>query len=234
MRVLRSILAAALAAALVVLMMGLPACGGEDVAVSHPDPQPSGVPGLPDATVAAIRGCARRAGHHKGDTFAFQFEAEVTESGRMDRVRLKDSYPRDTGFESCLTDAIERMQVPPFVVQKVLDRAGAVSPESRALIGNPLLLVLLVLDSSVVVEEATFMVAVTIAGTADLIESISKRRRRAKCNKPYLECLKYRNQPEWNRATYGDKKDCLSCLIQCTEQTKDGTWPEDKCPPTEN
>jgi hypothetical protein len=190
------------------------------------------VPDLPAATIAAIRGCARQAGHHKGDTFAFQFEAEVTESGHLDRVRLKDLYPRDTGFESCLTRAIEDMQVPAFVVQKVLDQAEAVSPESRALIGNPLLLVLLVLESSVVVEEATFMVAVAIAGTADAIAARNKRQRKQKCWGPYLKCFANQDQPEWNWPTFGRKKDCRSCLTQCVEQTKDGTWPEDKCPTT--
>jgi hypothetical protein len=147
----------------------------------------------------------------------------------VDRVRLKDSYPRDTGFESCLTDAIERMQVPPFVVQKVLDRAGAVSPESRALIGNPLLLVLLVLESSVVVEEATFMVAVAVAGTVDAIEAVKRRREiERNCQRWLDECLDNPKQPERNRKTYGDTKDCGACKRECVHEK--GNWPDYKCP----
>jgi hypothetical protein len=61
-------------------------------------------------------------------------------------------------------------------VQKLLQQAGAVSPESRGLIGNPLLLVLVLLESTVVVDEATFMVALTVAAAHDVIEAVTRRR----------------------------------------------------------
>jgi hypothetical protein len=223
MRLLQSILAAAL----VVLMIGLPACGGEDAVATHPAPQPGDASGLPNATVAAIRVCASRAEHRKGDVYTFQFDVEVTESGNVDRVRLKDSYPRNTALESCLASAIERMHIPPFAVQKVLEQAGTVSPESRGLIGNPLLLVALLLESTVVVDEATFMVALSVAAAHDVVEAIKRRnRRRDKCHGMFVTCQDDRPS-SCTRIIQGRTTLCEICRERC--QAKQPYEPFNEC-----
>jgi hypothetical protein len=235
MRTFRSILTGALAVVLVALMMGLPACGGEDGVVTHPPPRPGEGPSVPDATVAAFKACAERGQRRlKESSYVFQFDVEVTESGQVGRVRLKDSYPTDSGIDSCLARALEDMQVPPSAERRLLLQTESVSPQSRGLIGNPLALLAVaaveLIPAMVVAAGVTVVVAVTVSVGADVIETISKRDRKAKCMGPYYECLANPWQPEKNRATYGDRKDCRSCLSECTEQTKDGIWPDYKCP----
>jgi tetratricopeptide (TPR) repeat protein len=90
-------------------------------------------------------------------------------------------------------------------VQKVLEQAGAASPESRGLIGNPLLLVALLLESTVVVDEATFMVALTVAAAHDVVEAIRRRTKVKKICMPLLhECL----DTVWQN---GKRKECERC-----------------------
>lgn len=221
MRTFRSILAGALAVALAVLMMGLPACGGgeEDAALPPREPHASYGPSVPDATIEAFRVCAKQTEHHKDDVYAYQFNVEVTESGSVERVKLKDEYPRNTGAESCLGHALENMRIPPFVAGRLFPQAVAVSPESRGLIGNPLLIAVAVLiemvPATVVVDEATFMVAVILSGTEEAIEARKRRnRRREKCLGMFETCQN--DRPSLcTRIIQGSETLCEICRTKC-------------------
>jgi hypothetical protein len=154
----------------------------------------------------------------------------VTEDGHAGRVRLKDSSPSDGEMESCMTDVLKDMPVPPSAVQALTPQteAEAVSPESRGFIGNPLLAVMVLVELVPVVVVAagvTVVVGVTVYTTA---ETAKRQRKMEKiCSPPFYECLNNRKQPKWTWEKFGETKDCLACLFSCRRH---GEWPDDKCP----
>jgi hypothetical protein len=169
------------------LFLGLafvpPACGGSQP-VDPPVPHGSEGPTIPDATIAELRVCASRGKDRREEaTYAFHFDVEVMEDGHVDRVKHKESLPVDRATESCMAGALEGMRVPAYVVQALTEqaeRAEGVSPQSRGLIGNPLLaagaavelfpLLLVVAGATVVVGVAVYYVEIDAA----------RRRRRSK------------------------------------------------------
>jgi hypothetical protein len=82
----------------------------------------------------------------------------------------------------------------------------------------------------IVAAGVTILVAVTVHVADETIEAIKRRRRKVDeaCDPPFHECLNNKQQPEWNRDTYGDTKDCLGCLWECRKD--EGKWPARKCP----
>ena len=224
MQTFRAILAGALAVALVVLMMGLPACDEEDAVPPPREPHASRGPNIPNATVEAFRRCGQRAEYRKkGEVYAFRFNVEVAESGSVERVKLKDSYPGNAGTESCLRHALEDMQLPPYVTGRLFtQQTAAVSPESRGLIGNPILIavgiLLEMIPESVVVEEATFMVAVILSGTAEATEA--RKRRGMSCDSQLTACLLTPLADLPGRSAGSSR--CKLCWELCKQ---DGTWP---------
>jgi hypothetical protein len=82
----------------------------------------------------------------------------------------------------------------------------------------------------IVVAGITMLVIVTVYVADETAEAI-KRRRRSKvedrCAELRDECLEYSSQPEWNRGTYGDRKECGPCYYECKAK---GEWPHEKCP----
>jgi len=62
------------------------------------------------------------------------------------------------------------------------------------------------------------------------IEAARRRKRDEACVAKDKEGLKYPDQPEWNRGDFGEKKDCLSCFQECSQHSREGKWPEYKCP----
>jgi hypothetical protein len=157
-------------------------------------------PGVPDATVSALRACADQGkDRFKETTYALHFDVEVTEDGHVDRVKRKESLPAERAMESCMADAIEGMRVPLFVVQALTPHAEAeaVSPASRGLIGNPLLLaaaaVVELVPVLVVAAGVTVIVGVSIYASEEIIETVKRRNKRKdkikeRCNDMFEVC----------------------------------------------
>jgi hypothetical protein len=149
---------------------------------------------IPDATVSELRACAEKSkARLRETTYAFQFAVEVTEDGHAGRVKLKDSSPGDGEMESCMTGVLEDMPVPPAAVQMLTSPAEAsVSPQSRALIGNPLAAVMVVIELApimVVAAGATIVVGVAIYASDEIIETVRRKSRiKAKCLDMFVEC----------------------------------------------
>jgi hypothetical protein len=194
--VLRTITRLTLAAGLA-LCLGLAfvpvSCGGSRgfEASSHGGDGPT----IPDATVAELRACAEKSkGRLKETTYAFQFAVEVTEDGHAGRVRLKDSSPSDGEMESCMPDVLKDMPVPPAAVQALTPpaEAEAVLPESRGLVGNPLLAAAAVVELipiALVAASVTVIVGVTIYASNEAVKKVRRKRRiNAKCLEMFVVC----------------------------------------------
>jgi hypothetical protein len=215
------------------LGLAVPGCGGSrqaDVSVS----QGGEGPGIPDATVAELRACVENGrGRLKETTYAFQFAVTVTEDGHADRVRLKDSFPGDGEMEACLARALEDMSVAGSLVQALIEqveRAGGVSPASRGPMGEPTVMILGISLNPVVLAAiaVTAVVAVSIYAAKELVETAKRNKKvEALCKPLFDKCLGSPWQPEWNRANYGTKMDCLGCYWGCQRH---GKWNFDKCP----
>jgi hypothetical protein len=181
-------------------------------------------PGVPDATVSALRACADQGkDRFKETTYALHFDVEVTEDGHVDRVKRKESLPAERAMESCMADAIEGMRVPLFVVQALTPHAEAeaVSPASRGLIGNPLLLaaaaVVELVPVLVVAAGVTVIVGVSIYASEEIIETVKRRNRRMeKCKDMFEVC---QGIDACNRGYPGDdvwkNSICKACMMVC-------------------
>ena len=81
----------------------------------------------------------------------------------------------------------------------------------------------------IVAAGVTILVAVTVHVADETFEAMKRRRKVDEaCDPPFYQCLNNKRQPEWNRGTYGDIKDCLGCLWECRKD--EGKWPDKKCP----
>jgi hypothetical protein len=203
-------------------------CGGsQETRVEPFHPAPEG-PTAPEVTVAKLEACGSEgAASLKDDHYAIVFDVDVTESGDVDRVKIRDSVIGDHGIESCMARALEGMPVPRSVLRQ-LD-AGPVSPQSRGVMGNALVAVAVELAPIVIIAAGvTFVVAVSFHLADEAIEAISRRKLEKMCYPPLYECLENPKQPEWNRENFGNRKACEACFNECMHQN--GAWPDYKCP----
>jgi hypothetical protein len=209
-------------------------CGGGQEMAVVPSPHGGDDPGIPAETLAGFRACAASLKEHskEGDTYSFQLEVEVTEWGQVERVKHKDSYPEERGIESCMAGVVKDMQAPPSVVWALRQQAEAPagSPLARGFMGaGPAVLASAPLLAWLAIGGAVVIVGVAIYFGKEAIEAIKKKDQEVEemCQKPYRQCLGDPWQPEWNRATYGDRKDCGGCLRECRRHAK---WNFEKCP----
>jgi hypothetical protein len=158
------------------------------------------------------------------------FEADVDEDGRVGRVEIRDSAIGDRGIESCMVGVLEAMLVPRYILRGML-ASGSVSPASRGMVGNALVVGAAVNLVPIVIVAAgvTIVVAITFHGAEVVAEAISKKKEEA-CMRLNIACLENPDQPEWNRELYGGKKDCLSCYRRCINEKRG--WPDEMCPRT--
>jgi hypothetical protein len=166
-------------------------CGGtqgdEPAVPHHHDHGDDEGPTVPNATFSALQACAERAQHRfKGTTYALQFNVEVTEGGRADRVKFKGSYPDDARMASCMGGVLEGMPVPPFVVQALL--ADADPPQSRGSMGFVMVLAggVALVPVTLAAAGVTVLVGVTIYLTEEVIETVKRRRKSRKIRE---ECI---------------------------------------------
>jgi hypothetical protein len=207
------------------------ACGGSQEPNVEPfHPAPEG-PTAPESTVAQLKACAREgAARLKDDHYAIVFDVDVTATGDVDRVKVRDSLIGDRTIESCMSRALEAMAVPRSVLRRLASEP--VSPQSRGAMGNVLVVggAVSLVPIVIVVAGVTFVVAVTLYIAEETAEAIS-RRAESWCQRLLNECLVNEKQPEWNREIYGDKKDCGACFRRC--MTEKGKWPDQVCPRTD-
>jgi hypothetical protein len=212
-------------------------CGSsQDFTVEPPRRTHEG-PTAPESTVAQLTECAKRGALHLPDTnYAIIFDVDVTESGSVREAKVRESMIPDRGMESCMVRALEAMSVPGSIMamrssQRV--SSGMVSPESRAYTGNIMALAgaaVNLVPILVVAAGVTILVAVTLHVAEEAVEAARRRREVEKlCYPPFYACLASRKQPEWNRETFGDHKDCQACFGECMKAN--GKWPDYKCPP---
>jgi hypothetical protein len=163
-------------------------------------------------------------------SYAIVLDVDVTESGGVERVKIRDSIIGDGGIESCIVRALEGMQVPGYIVRRMM-ASHEVSPRSRGAVGNVLVVGAAVelVPILIVAAGVTFIVAVSLHVGEEVAEAISKKKEE-KCMKLLVACLENPNQPEWNREIYGGKKDCGSCHGRCMKEKRG--WPDEACPRT--
>jgi hypothetical protein len=176
--------------------------------------------------VCANEGAARMTGT---DYHVIVLDADVTESGGVERVRVRDSGIGDAGIESCIVRALEAMQVPGYIVQRMM-ASQPVSPASRGAVGNILVVGAAVelVPILIAAAGATFIVAVSLHVGEEVAEAIKRRRKAQKeCERLRDQCFDNPFQPEWNRDRFGKEKDCKSCFWECERHNE---WPDYKCP----
>jgi len=190
-------------------------------------------PTAPASTVAQLEACAHGGvgGMKEGMYYAILVDADVGESGHVERVKVRDSDVAGQGIESCMVNALGAMQVPRYIVRGMF-ASGPVSPGARGAVGNVLVVGAAVNLVPIVIVAAgvTFIVAVTLHVAEETAEAVKRRRKvEEKCKPRFEECLGDRRQPEWNRETFGDFKNCRACNDAC--MNNNGKWPDIKCPP---
>jgi len=137
---IRHALAAGLALCSGLAFMPLGCAGSQEVVVA---PSPGGGGSyIPSSIYAELKACGGEGRAHllKETSYDLDFDVEVTEGGQVSRVRRRGLSVGDGGMESCIAHALEGMEVPPSAVQALVLQAEAGSPQSRGLIGSPLLL----------------------------------------------------------------------------------------------
>jgi hypothetical protein len=126
--------------------------------------------------------------------------------------------------------ALEAMSVPRSVMGTLASQPA--SPQARGYMGYVGALggAVNLIPIVIAVAGITILVAVTLHVAAEAVEAIRRRPKKVDeaCDPPFYNCLNNKWQPEWNRETYGDKKDCLGCLWECRDNG--GRWPDMKCP----
>ena len=187
-------------------------------------------PTAPESTVSRLTDCANEGAHRlTGDTvFGISVDVEVTESGSVRAAKVRESMLPDGGMEACMVSALEAMSVPLSVMARLT--SPSISSESRGYMGDVTILggAVNLLPIVIVAAGVTILVAITVHAADDLVEAIKRRRKVEKmCAQLRDQCLSSPWQPEWNRETFGDKKDCLACFFNCKRHNE---WPEDKCP----
>jgi hypothetical protein len=202
------------------------ACGGsQEVSGMEPIHHAGEGPTAPESTVSELTDCANKGKASLTETsYTIQFDVEVTESGHAGRVKVRDSSPGDSGIESCMARALEGMPVPMSVTRRLSQEA--VSPQSRGYMGVALPILAPIFIAAI--AGVTFIVLVQLHLSEEAIEAARRQRDiKRKCLEWQFECLNTPKQPEWNRATYGDHKDCPACFRHCLRH---GKWHQAACP----
>lgn len=112
-------------------------CGGtQKIDVTELGPEE---PAVPEYVVKRLTSCAERgAARLTSKSYAILFDVNVDEDGDVGSVRIKDSMIDDRGVESCMADVLEDMSL--HTAMRSSRSEGVTAPQSRALIGNPLVL----------------------------------------------------------------------------------------------
>ncbi|UQA61683.1 hypothetical protein [Polyangium aurulentum] len=209
-------------------------CGGsEEVSYEPRHAGSSDGPAAPASTVAQLEACAHGGvgGMKEGMYYAILVDADVTEGGHVERVKVRDSDVAGQGIEACMVNALGAMQVPRYIVRGMF-ASGSVSPGARGAMGNVMAAAgaaVTLVPIVIVAAGVTFIVAVTLHAAEEAVEAISKKKE-DECMKLLVACLENKTQPEWNREIYGVEKDCSSCHGRCMKE-KTG-WPDKMCPRT--
>lgn len=209
-------------------------CGGDQDFAVVPSNGSFDAPEAPPRTVQEITGCAERsAGRLKDTHYAITFDVDVTPSGETRGVKLRESMIPDHDLESCIEHALANMRVPRHILARASRPRGAVSPQSRAPMGNVVVLVGVaeLVPILIVVAGVSIVVGVTIQIVAEEVEAAKRRPTQIEreCEKWRDHCFDYPYQPPNRRKQFGLKKDCDACFSECKNS---GAWPDYKCPRT--
>jgi len=96
-------------------------CGGsEEVSYEPRHAGSSDGPSAPQSTMAQLEACAHGGvgRMQEGMYYAILLDADVTESGHVERVKVRDADIDDQGIASCMLDALRAMQVHHAVSQR--------------------------------------------------------------------------------------------------------------------
>ena len=178
----------------------------------------------PQKTVAALQACADKFAlklSGKADSYAVLYNLEVTNDGIT--AKVKDSMISGSELETCLTQALERMEVPDEVVSasRVSPATSQVSPQSRSMVGIVQVAAPIALLPIVVVAGGiTILVGVTIYVAEEVAEALRRRKKwENECQKKLTECLLSSLGSRWGDV-YGTSR-CAMCFKQCDENG----WP---------
>ena len=202
---------------------------------------------LPARTVRALQACAEEGtGRLRRQAYEIGFKVELTDD-RVQAVVPKGPRLDDAGLERCMMNALRTMAEAEFSTDRTeLVSYGGHLP-ARGVLANVTVLPEIVKLAEVVVAApggVTIVVVVVVVVIAavmlsedkpkeEVAEAIKRwpKKVRDKCSERLYECLNNPWQPQWNRRTFGDYKQCEACNIACLKDG--GQWPMLKCPPPE-
>jgi hypothetical protein len=136
-------------------------------------------PEAPPETVAQLQACVDRfAPDLSSDSYAILLDLEATKSGKVTKVKVKDSMIAGSAVEACLLGALKRMAVPATAI----NTRHEVSPQSRSMVGvaqaaaAPIALLPIALTAAGV----TILVGVTIYVVAHAVDDVRAEQERSK------------------------------------------------------
>ncbi len=174
----------------------------------------------PRKLVAALQVCADRFALKLSKTsehYAIIYDVKMDSNGTT--AKVKDSQFPGTELEKCLTNALERMEIPDSVVN-----TSQVSPQSRSAVGviQALAAPIALLPIVLVAGGVTILVGVTIFVAAEAIEALRRRPRWERdCNEQVTACLAS-DLADRQGSVHGSSR-CLMCGEFCKKSK--GTWP---------
>jgi hypothetical protein len=224
----------------VLAMMPL-ACGGagEDYVMTNPSSRlPSALEtndwSAPELITEQMKGCVQKhARDLNGANHEARFQGRLTKEETVKEIKLQRSTFRHDELASCLQAVLAGMSIPlsalPLRSSEPFS-GGESSNNGRAYQGVVQAAAPVVVIAPIILMAAGVTLAVYVAAVAteEAIEAVKRRRKdNAMCMAAYDVCRSYNRQPDWNIDTFGQFKDCESCLGECKRH---GAWPEYKCP----
>ena len=181
----------------------------------------------PRKTIVALQACADKFAlklSGKADSYAVLYNLEATNDGIT--AKVKDSMISGSELETCLTQALERMEVPDEVVSasQVSPATSQVSPQSRSMVGVvQVAAVVIALGPIVLVAGGvTILVGVSIVVAEEVAQALRRRKKwENDCQEELNKCL-LTDLADEDGSVEGSRR-CAMCWDEC-RKTK-GTWP---------
>ncbi len=189
--------------------------------------------GIPRITAERLQACVTDFRDQLPDgSWAFSPEVQVYPNGRIARVNAGGVPETAPDLAACTRDALGDMAIPSAVFNmrsRSVASTNEQTPEQRALMGNPALIVIVVVGLGEIAIEAgaaTILFAVTVKvvdKAVDDVEDMVKKRRiwREQCADDYAVCIA--SPAGRARGNHWNMTRCGTCREVC--EKNEGNWP---------
>jgi hypothetical protein len=212
------------------LTLGLvpPGCGGGLGQVTARQDPSEDRPAVPDMTVERLQECVREyGGQLEPGRYSFSPNVQVSRGGFVQEVSTYDIPQSAPDLAACTRVVLREMALPDAILQAP-PSGDAAATTSRAYMGSPAVVVIVVVGLSELVLEAgayTILFAVTVELVNEAGKDIAEaaRRRRTKkdeCTDAYVACMDSKVGDELGN-TWNESR-CGTCRNWCD---KNNSWP---------